>query len=345
MATLSTGRLTLMERAKRSDPNGKTAKIAEILSQSNEILDDMVFKEGNLPTGEQCTIRTGLPTAYYRLTNNGTPTSKSTTAQITENAALLEARSHVDVDIASLEDDLKGFRVSESMAFMEAMSQKMAETVIYGDSSSPEEFVGLSSRYNDLSATNAENILDAGGTSTDNTSIYLVGWSDQTVYGIYPKGSKAGLTHQDLGEDDVDDASGNPFRAYKDLYKWKNGLVVKDWRYVVRVANVDISDLVGLTGTQAVTAATAIIKQMDIAISHLPNLNNVNLAFYGNRTVLTYLRQMALDKSSSAVTIEQAQNQFGKTIHETRFQGIPVRKVDQLLNTEARVVSGEYYVY
>lgn len=337
MATLSTGRLTLGDWAKRIDPKGKTPKIAEVLNQSNEILTDMVFKKGNLPTGDQASIRTGLPTAYYRKTNNGVPTSKSTTAQVTENTAILEARSHVDVDIASLEDNLGAFRLSESMAFMEAMSQQMAETTIYGSAANPEEFVGLANRYNDLSATNAENILDAGGSGSDNTSIWLIGWSDQTVYGIYPKGSKAGLSHQDLGEDDVEDASGNTFRAYKDLYKWKNGLMVKDWRYVVRIANIDVSDLTGLTGTQAVTASTAIIKAMDLAISHIPNLDGVNLAFYANRTVLSHLRQMALDKSTQAVTIEKAQGQFGKTIHETRFHSIPVRKVDRILNTESQI--------
>ena len=338
MATLSNGRLTLLDHAKRTDPKGKIQKIAELLSQSNEILDDMAWKQGNMATGDQQSIRTGLPSVYYRLTNNGVATSKSTTAQVQENASILEARSHVDVDIASLEDNLGAFRLSESMAFMEAMAQRQAETLIYGSAGSPEEFVGLANRYNDLSATNAENILDAGGSGSDNTSIWLCGWSDQTVYGIYPKGSKAGLTHQDLGEDDVDDANGNPFRAYKDLYKWKAGLMVKDWRYVVRIANIDISDLKGLTGTQAIAASTAIIKQMDLAISHLPNLNNVNLAFYGNRTVLAYLRQMALDKSSSAVTIEAGQNQFGQSIHTTKFHSIPVRKVDRILNTESRVV-------
>jgi len=338
MATIGTSRLTLSDWAKRIDPKGKTPKIAELLEQSNEILDDMVFKEGNLPTGDQATIRTGLPTTYYRLTNNGVPTSKSTTAQVTETAAILEARSHVDEDVASLEDNLGAFRLSESKAFMEAMAQQMAETTIYGSAANPEEFVGLANRYNDLSATNAENILDAGGTGSDNTSIYLVGWSDQTVYGVFPKGSKAGLTHNDLGLDDVEDSDGNTFRAYKDQYKWKNGLMVKDWRYVVRVCNIDVSDLTGLTGTQAIAASTAIIKQMDLAISHMPKLTGANFAFYGNRTVLAHLRQMALDKSTQAVTIEQAQNQFGDTIHETKFHSIPVRKVDRILNTEARIV-------
>ena len=35
---------------------------------------------------------------------------------------------------------------------------------------------------------------------------------------------------------------------------------VKDWRYVVRICNIDISDLIGVTGTQSTTAATALTK-------------------------------------------------------------------------------------
>ena len=65
MATLSTSNLTLADWAKRSDPDGRVPIVAELLSQSNEILDDCVFKEGNLPTGERVVIRTGLPGVYW----------------------------------------------------------------------------------------------------------------------------------------------------------------------------------------------------------------------------------------------------------------------------------------
>ena len=129
MATLGGSVLTLSDWAKKLDPDGKTAKTVEILSQTNEILDDMLFKEGNLPTGEQTTIRTGLPSVYYRLMNQGVPSSKSTTAQVTENAASLEARAEVDQAVAELNGDVNAFRMSENMSFLEAMNQKMAQTL------------------------------------------------------------------------------------------------------------------------------------------------------------------------------------------------------------------------
>lgn len=338
MATINSSVLTMLDWAKRLDPDGKTAFITEVLSQSNEVLDDMLFKEGNLPTGEQTTIRTGLPDVFYRMINQGTPKSKSTTAQITENAAILAARSEVDVDEAMLNGNTNEFRLSESMAFMEAMAQQQAETLFYGTASNPEEYVGFTPRYDDLSAPNAQNILDAGGTGSDNSSIWLVGWGDRTTFGVFPKGSQAGLSHRDLGEIDAFDSNNDRFRAFADEYKWKNGLVVKDWRYTVRVANIDIPALEAQTGTQADTAATAIIKLMSRSIDRLPSLSNVRTSFYVNRTVASLLRVAALDKSQNAVMVEPALNQFGDTIFTMRFLGIPVKIVDRLLETEARVV-------
>jgi hypothetical protein len=338
MATISSKHMTLYDHAKGRDPSGKAARIAELLGQTNDVLMDMVYKEGNLPTGEQVTVRTGLPTVYYRLTNQGVPESKSTKAQLTEQASILEGRSQIDVDIASLDGDVNATRQSEDEAFMESMNQTQSQNLIYGDGSSPEKYVGLAPRYSDLSANNAQNILDAGGTGSDNTSVWLIGWSTDTVYGTYPKGSSAGLSMEDLGVQDAFDENDNRFRAYMSLHKWKQGLVVKDWRYAVRIANIDISDLEGLTGTQAVTAATALTKMMSRAIDRLPSLRNIKPSFYANRSVLSLLRVMAQEKSSSAVTIEPATTQFGQTIDQTRFLRVPVGMVDQILNNEARVV-------
>lgn len=337
MATLSTTMPTLLDHAKVYGPDRKVAKIVELLSQSNSTLQDMVMKEGNLPTGEQTTIRTGLPTVYWRLTNQGVPPSKATTAQTVENAAMLVSRCHVDVDIATLNGDVAAYRAQEAAAHMEAMAQEMESTLFYGAASSPEEFVGLANRYTSTSDANGENIISAGGTGTDNSSAWLIGWGMDTICGVYPKGSQAGLQHEDIGIDDAEDASGNPFRAYKDEFKWKMGLVVKDWRYGVRIANIDNSDLVGQTGTQATSAATNIVKLMSRALDRIPNQNRVKLCFYVNRTVASHLRVMALSYSNSAIAIQPAINQFGETIQQLTFLGVPVRLSDALTSAEAQV--------
>ena len=339
MATLSSSNLTLADWAKRSDPDGRVPIVAELLSQSNEILDDCVFKEGNLPTGERVVIRTGLPGVYWRALNQGIPSSKSTTAQIDEACGILEARSEVDKDLAMLNGNTAQFRLSEDTAFLEAMNQTQAETMFYGNpGTDPKKFLGLAPRYGDLSADNAVNILDAGGTGSDNASVYLVVWGDQTVYCPFPKGSKAGLTHEDLGEQTVYNSDGTRLQAFATRYQWKNGLVVKDWRYVVRICNIDISDLMGVTGTQATTAPTALVKLMARATYRIPNMAMGRAAFYMNRTIHSGLSIAALDKSQNVLEIQKGLTQFGSANSYLTFLGVPLRKVDTLINTEARVV-------
>jgi len=338
MATLSTSNLTLADWAKRSDPDGRVPIVAELLSQSNEILDDCVFKEGNLPTGERVVIRTGLPGVYWRALNQGIPSTKSTTAQIDEACGILEARSEVDKDLAMLNGNTAQFRLSEDTAFLEAMNQTQAETLFYGNpGTDPKKFLGLAPRYSDLSADNAVNILNAGGSGSDNSSVYLVVWGDNTVYCPFPKGSKAGLTHEDLGEQTVYNSDGTRLQAFATRYQWKNGLVVKDWRYVVRICNIDISDLLGVTGTQANTAATSLVKLMARALYRIPNMAMGRAAFYMNRTVHSGMAISALDKSQSVLNIQDGLSQFGSAQSYLTFLGVPLRKVDALLNTESVV--------
>lgn len=338
MATLSTSALTLADWAKRIDPDGKVPTIAELLSQSNEILEDCVFMEGNLPTGHRSVIRTGLPTVYWRAINQGIPTSKSTTAQVDEACGMLEAYSEVDKDLAELNGNTGQFRLSEDTAFLEAMNQTQAQTLFYGNpGTDAKQFLGLATRYSSTSAGNGQNILSAGGAGSDNTSIYLVVWGENTVFCPFPKGSKAGLNHEDLGLNTVWDSAGARYQAYRTHYQWKNGLVVKDWRYVVRIANIDVSDLMAQTGTQAATAATAIIKLMARALYRIPNMAMGRAAFYMNRTVHSGLALAAMDKSQYVLKIEQGLSQFGTPNSYLSFLGVPLRRVDQLLNTEAAV--------
>lgn len=57
MATLATQSLTLADWAKRLEPDGKVADVIELLGQTNEVLTDMLWMEGNLPTGHRTTVR------------------------------------------------------------------------------------------------------------------------------------------------------------------------------------------------------------------------------------------------------------------------------------------------
>jgi hypothetical protein len=338
MATIGSTNLTLLDHAKRLDPEGRIATVAELLSQTNEILDDAVFMEGNLPTGHRVVVRTGLPSVYWRALNQGIPNSKSTTAQVDEGCAILEARSEVDKDLAMLNGNTGAFRLSEDSAFLEAMNQTMAQCMFYGNPSlNPKEFLGFAPRYSSLSAGNAQNIISAGGAGADNTSIWLVVWGEQSICCPYPKGSTAGLLHEDLGEQTVYNSDGTRMQALATRYQWKNGLVVKDWRYAVRICNLDVSDLIATSTTQATNAATNILRLMSRALDRIPNLNFGRPVFYMNRTVHSGLKLLAMEKTSNVLAIQPGLTQFGTSRSWTTFEGVPLRKCDALINAEAVV--------
>jgi hypothetical protein len=331
MATLNAGQLTLLDLSKRMSPDGKVDPVAELLSQQNMILEDIVYVEANQPTSHVVGIRTGLPAVYWRQYNAGVPSSKSTTAQITEPCAMMEARSHIDAKLLKLNGNSAAFRLSEESAFIEAMGQEMVSKIFNGNVGVDlKTFSGLATRYSSTTAGNGGNVILAGGAGSDNASMYLVGWNTDTVFSPFPKGSQAGLMTKDLGEESVQDASGNWYQAARSLFQWDAGLVVKDWRYVVRIANIDVSDWIGVTGSQATTASTNLIKLMIRAIARIPNTTKARMAFYANRSIAEGLMIQALDRSNQALAVQPAINQFGTTIQQLTFLGIPVRLVDGL---------------
>lgn len=329
MATLSVKNPTLADVAKTLDPDGKIATIVELLNETNEVLDDMTWIEGNLPTGHRTTVRTGLPAPTWRKMYSGVQPTRSTKAQVTDNTGMLEAYAEVDAALAELNGNTAAFRMSEDRAHIEGMSQEIADTLFYGnEGTEPEAFTGLAPRYNSLSAANADNIISGGGVGTDNTSIWLVVWGPGTCHGIYPKGSKAGLSMEDKGKVTVENVDGNQGRAemYRSHYKWDAGLSLRDWRYVARVANIDVSDLNTIANTKN------LITWMIQAAERIPSFGAGRPVFYVNRTIREKLRLGILEKIGNNLSWETVAGRRVMT-----FDDIPVRRCDALLNTEAVV--------
>jgi len=324
---------TLLDVAKRLDPDGQIATIVELLTQNNQILLDMPWSEGNLPTGNRTTVRTGLPAVTWRLLNGGVTPSKSTTAQIDEACGKLEAWSQVDCAVAKLNGNVGAFRLSEAKAFLEAMNQEFCSVLLYGNSGlNPEKFTGLAPRFSSLSAGNAQNIIDGGGTGSDNTSVWLVVWNDNTIHGIYPKGSVAGLVRNDLGEKVVtvtQGVGGQMMLAYLEQFVWDCGIALKDWRYVVRLCNIDVSNLV------AQSSAVDLTNKMIRMVHRIPVMTVGRPVFYMNRTVFEMLD---IQRREAVQTGGQLKYEVVDGVSTPMFRGIPVRIVDQILLTEARVV-------
>ncbi len=330
MSTLSALNPTLLDIARRSDANGKVVgDIVEILKQENPILDAMGFVEGNLETGHKTTIRTGLPQPTWRKMYGGVQPAKSTTVQITDACGMLEAYAEVDKAAVDLNGNTAAFRLSEDMAHIQGMSDEFAQTLIYGnESTEPEAFTGFAARYNSLSAECGDNIVNGSGAGSDNTSIWLVGWGPQTCHGIIPKGSVAGLQIQDKGQVTVEnaDGAGGRMEAYRTHYRWDVGLTVRDWRYVVRVANIDVSDLSSTTNQKA------LITLMIQASERIPSFSKARFSWYVNRTIRQRLREGILEKITNNLSWETVS---GKRVMV--FDDIPVERCDAILNTEATV--------
>lgn len=348
MATLGGTALTLADWAKRVDDDNRTITIVELLSQVNEILDDMLWVEGNLPTGHKTTVRTGLPSATWRLLNYGVPNAKSTTAQIVDTVGNLETYAVIDKDLADLNGNTAEFRMSEVAAFLEGMSQQVASTIFYGNTSiNPERFMGLAPRYNTVSTATAQtaaNVIDAGGTGSTNTSIWIVVWGPRTMHGIFPMGKISGLRHKDMGEWPVADANGNTYQAYRDHFKWECGMSVRDWRYAVRICNIDVTTLSGGSPPNLINLliralyripTTAAGVASTVSTSDSPNVQGGmgRIVIYCNRVIRTYLDIQATNKTNVLLQM----NQFdGKMV--TTFRGVPIKTCDAILNTEARIV-------
>ncbi|NIJ18472.1 hypothetical protein FHS95_000141 [Sphingomonas naasensis] len=317
--------------------------VAEILTKDNPILDDISWKEGNLLTGDRTWVRTGKPGVAWRRYNQGVPRSKGTVGSFDEAAAQLAATSQMDRSLAILGGNPAKARMNFAKPFFDAMNEEFAETLFYGNSFyESKEFTGLAPRYNSLSGPTQDYILDAGGSGTDNRSGWLINWDPETITGIYPKGSKAGLLHMDAttnlreGPDGypigdlVADENGNNYLAFSDYFQWDSGLSVKDHRHAVRAANIDFSDL------KANRSTGADLEMLMVQMVERIQAIGPNAAFYFPRTITAMLRQQALSDARTGRSMLGFDTIGGRKV--TTFDGIPIRAVDALNVDEARVV-------
>ena len=332
MATLGSNFVDLIDVYKQQDGRGQFVPIIEMLMEMNPILDDAIAVECNKGTTHLHTVRSGLPDVTWGKLYQGIPNSKGRQAQVEDTTGFVEGLSTIDDRLLKLSTNEGAVRLSEAQSFLEAMSQEVATKMFYGNTADdPEEFLGLAPRFNSLSASNGGQIIDAGGTGADNTSIWFVTWGDNQCNVLYPKGTQAGVQREDMGKQRVTDGSGNAYYAMEEKFTWNVGLAVKDWRYVSRVANIDVSDMAG--------GSVALYDFMRKAYWKLQNrrVPGGNMAIYCNRDVMEALDALATNAgaSDSFVRLKPMEIQGQEVL---TYRGIPIRETDAIINTEARVV-------
>ena len=331
MATLGGTFIDLIDVYKQQDGKGNIVPVIEMLTQMNPILQDALAVECNRGTRHLHAVRSGLPTVAWGKLYAGIQQSKSGRVQVEDTTGFVEALSSVDVRLLALSGNPAALRLSEAQAFLEAMNQEVSAKIFYGDSASdPEEFMGLSPRYNDLSATNGNQIIDAGGTGSDNTSIWFVTWGDNQTQLLYPQGTTAGLSREDKGEQRVLDGSSDPYYVKEELFRWHVGLAVKDWRYNSRIANIDVSKMQDGTTNLYTYLRKAYYKLHNRIVA------GGKISMYCNRDVLEALDALATNAGATDNFIRLKHTEIqGKEV--LTYRGIPIRESDSLLNTESRV--------
>lgn len=341
--------LTLLDLTSRMDSAQKQAHIAELLSQSNCLIRDMPFIEGSEIFGHQFVFRNSIPAGSWRYLNQGTPLSKSTTGKSTIGMGSLTGYSQIDKLLAVGSGNVAEFRRNEDVAFVEGMGQTIEQTAWYGNTATnPAEFMGFSTFYNTVAvgtAQNAQNVIDGGGTNSDNASIWLVCWGERTVTGVYPRGSKAGLNSEDLADTRAAyDSAGNMFEAWTTYFEQNMGLCPMDWRQVARICNIDVTNA-GLAGPNALDLFVAMSQMVmqppamgkmvsGITETDAPNdsVPSIRPRIYTNRTVRFWMDVQGMRDRNVLNTQKDAAGMV-----QDDFRGIQICISDQLLTTEARV--------
>jgi hypothetical protein len=341
MAVIGIAVPTLVDVVGEMAPGGGQLDIAQVLNKTNPALSHMPWYEGNLPTGHRFAVQVALPQPSWRAINEGVPLTKGASAPVDESCGMLEDFSQVDRKLAMLSGDVQTYRVKQARPHVEGMSQTMATTLFYGNANTnPKGFTGFAPRFNSLSTGNQKiQVIDAGGTGSALRSIYLIGWGEGKVYGIYPKGTVGGIQHEDATSPSgsqipnapaamvLTDANGNQYMGYKDHWEWNCGLVVEDWRYVVRIANINPATLT------TNHASGAYLQDLMIqAVERIQDTTGVNPKFYVDRNTRAWMRRQFNDTKNAFLSMEDVAGQ--KVV---AFDGIEVARMDALNVNEAQV--------
>lgn len=341
MATLTQSFLTLADVYKRTEGKEGIADIIEILNDtSQDVMTDWVMQECNDGTKHIHTIRTQLPSVSWGALYEGITQSKSGTQQVADTTGFVEAMATVDKRVLDLAGPNRlQVRASESTPFLESMAQEAVTALFYHNSDTDaRKPKGLSARLGAIATSGAGNqIVDGGGSGSDNMSIWFVTWGEHDVCALYPKGTSGGITQEDKGEQRVLDASGNPYYVEEELFRMHLGFAVKDWRNVSRIANIDVSDLrAGSVDLYALMrkAYYKLHRRRQTKVADQKSFGRT--VIYANRDALEALDGLAVNQGSSDnFTRLRPMEVEGKEVMS--YRGIPIRETDALLNTESEV--------
>lgn len=324
-------RLTLLDIAREQDPDGKIAQIAEILTETNPILQDAPMLPSNADMGNRVTLRSTLPTVQRAKINQGTTRSKGTTKQMVDTIGMYDGRSEVDSRLAYIvgAGNFAQARANEDDSFVEALNQLMADDLFYGDEAIYESgCTGLQPRLETAATakTGSQVAKHHGSPSgSDYTSIFIVDWHPRYVHLIYPKAHRGGIVTEDHGKVEVLDAESKPFDAFVTYFLLMFGLTIRDPRHIGRLANIDVSQALADT-------STLIFNSLVPMLNRMPKPNGARRVLYCSTNVKTAIELQVKSVSNLALSIQDYLGEPTPHVH-----GYPVRDCDAISEAESLV--------
>ena len=330
MSTLTHAVPNILDVSQRYTEDGKPLPIAEVLTKRKPVFARIPWEECNTTNGHKMSVETELPVAVLRKLNSGVLPSTGRANTITEATAEFASLGQVDKVLAELSTNVNNFRVKKNGRHIEAIGQAFENQFFNGSAVTPEGFVGLKERYNALTGVLSRQVINCAGSGSDLTSMFVVGWGEESVTGIYAKGTKAGITHTDYGDTLVADATGAKYPAYEDWFALQCGIAIQEPRNIVRVCNIDQDAL-----KVAPVAGTDLILTNELikAVNRIEYLNMVMPVIYVNRDIHEWLDLQANNRSILGLTTSE--NIEGKAV--LKFRGIPIEKTDSLGWNESAV--------
>lgn len=332
MAVSGNSRMNVLDLTKQSDPDGKPAKVAEVMVQINPLFDDMPMFPSNAPTGHQVTMRSSLPTVSTGRINQGVARSKSTTRQVVDTLCLINGSCEFDERLRDIYGaNFEEARWGENRMFIESITQKATNLILYGNENADDsQFTGIITRYNSLSGPNAAYTINAGGSGSDNTSIVIVDWEENYASGIHSPSAPAGIKVLERGSQRVTDIAGNPFYALTTDYRVNMGITIKDPAHVARVCNIDVSDIQAAGNSSY--AGPNLLKLLTDAMYVMKAPNGATRVIYAPNVVLNALDNLVQVKANLALAYGEWHGQPVLT-----YRGFPMRRVDQFSLAETKV--------
>lgn len=327
MATNDLGQTySLADLASRMN-KGQLQTIVNEMAENNPLTEVARFEMANQETSHKGVRQSTLPEGQLVSFNQGVKTEADRVTPFTEEIAMYELASYVDVRLARLSGNEAMYRAQRDGAAREGLVQTVVNDFFYGDKSVEEKkYDGLASRLNSTSLVDAQGratVIDNGGTA-NLSSIYVVQFGDMKNSLIYPKGHQsAGIEMDDKGEELWQDDDGNRFPAFVTWHKWYLGMVNYDSRTLRRIANIDTSS--GASNGFDPDALISLLVDM-------PD-NGEGTYILMNRDAYTQLLKNAKDKLNVTYSSDAP---YGPRTRSD-FIGYPIRIFDKIKSTETAV--------